>query len=125
MIGLLYLAYLSPILVSAFLVVVKGKGVRGRWLFLVVGPVLAYTIMWVATLVFFAPAWIIITFLAPAVIDFTGTGPYWMPVAAWLSKNDFWLAGLTCACLATWIAFYVWPRWPAFLDALVSEPKKQ
>jgi len=40
-----------PILVAAVLVLFTGNGVRGRWLFLVAGPLLAYSILWVFTLV--------------------------------------------------------------------------
>lgn len=40
------LVFFAPILVSALLVVFRGRRVRGRWLFLLVGPLVVYTILW-------------------------------------------------------------------------------
>jgi len=122
---LLNLAFLSPILVSVFLAVFRGRGVSGRWLFVLVGPVAAYTVLWVATLVFIAPAWLILTFFTPAVKELTNHTPYWYPFASWLASNDWWLAGVVCALLAAWLVLHLWPRWPAILAALVSSPKRE
>jgi hypothetical protein len=82
-------------------------------------------VVWVAALVFVVPAWLILTFLTPAVKDITNHAPFWFPLASWLASNDWWLAGVACALLATWLVFHLWPRWPAILVALASPPKRE
>jgi hypothetical protein len=120
--GVAFLALISPILVAAFLVAFKGRGVYGRWLFLVAGPILAYSILWVFTLVVIVPATFVVVFLAPATKDLFNQMPYWFSVAAWATEYQWLLASLACGGLATWLAKYVWPRWPAILFALVKPP---
>ena len=115
-----FLAIVSPILVAVFLVVVKGRGVRGRWLFVVVGPVLAYTVLWVITLVFIVPATFVVVWLAPATKELYNQLPYWYPLAELFVKYDKLIAAVACGVLASWLAVYVWPRWSALLAVLAT-----
>lgn len=120
-----FIALISPILVSVFLVLFKGRGVRGRWLFLVAGPVIAYSILWVFTLVFVVPATFVLVLLAPATKEIFNQMPYWFAVAAWVTEYQWLLASVTCGLLAAWLAAYLWPRWPAVLWALAQPPKQE
>ena len=117
-----FLALVSPILVSLALVLFRGRHVHGRWLFLVVGPVVAYTILWVFTLVFIVPATFVLVLLAPATKELFNQMPYWFHIAAWVTEHQFALAALTCGTLATWLAVWLWPRWPNTLYALAQPP---
>jgi hypothetical protein len=120
-----FIALVSPILVSAFLVIFKGRGVRGRYLFLVAGPVVAYSLLWVFTLVIIVPATFVVVLLAPATKELFNQMPYWFAVAAWATKHQMLLASVVCGALATWLALHVWPRWPAILWALVQPPAQR
>jgi hypothetical protein len=120
-----FLALISPILISLVLVLFRGKLVRGRWLFLLVGPVLAYTILWVFTLVFIVPATFVLVLLAPGTQATFNQMPYWFHLAAWVTKYQYLLAALTCGALATWIAVWLWPRWPNILYALAQPPESR
>lgn len=119
-----YLAFLSPLLVAVFLVLFKGRGVRGRWLFLVAGPVMAYSILWVFTLVFIVPAYIVLTLFTPAVKELLNHTPYWYPLATWFVKHEGLIAALACASLALWLLLHLWPRWPSLLQALAAKPER-
>src|ERR1017187_8362189 len=115
-----FLALISPILVAAFLSIFKGRGVIGRWLFLFAGPVLAYSILWVFTLFVIVPATFVVVVLAPATKELFNQMPYWFSIAAWATEYQALLASTVCGLLASWLAFYVWPRWPGILWALVK-----
>jgi hypothetical protein len=115
-----FLALVSPILVAVSLALFKGGGVRGRWLFVIVGPVLAYTVLWAVTLVFIVPATFVVVWLAPATKDLYNQLPYWYPVAEWFVKYDKLIASVACGALASWLALYVWPRWSALLSVLAA-----
>jgi hypothetical protein len=121
---LLFLAFLSPIVAAAFLAVFKGRGVRGRWLFLVAGPVIAYSILWVFTLVFIIPAYIVLTLFTPAVKELLDHTPYWYPFASWFVRYEVFIAGFACALLALWLVAYLWPRWSSVLYALAAKPER-
>jgi hypothetical protein len=118
-----FIALVSPILVSAFLSVFKGGGVRGRWLFLFAGPVLAYSILWVFTLFVIVPATFVVVLLAPVTKELFNQMPYWFGLAALATKYQALLACAVFGLLASWLALYVWPRWPALLWALVQPPE--
>lgn len=117
------LLLVSPILVSAFLAIFRGGGVPGRWLFIAVGPVLAYTILWVLTLVFIAPATFIVIWLAPATKELYDQLPYWYSLAEFFVKHDKLIAAAACALLSSWLVAYVWPRWSDLMTVLTSPPK--
>ena len=117
-----FLALISPLWVSLLLVLFRGRRVRGRWLFLVVGPVVAYTILWVFTLIFIVPATFVLVLLAPATRDMFHQMPYWFQVAAWVTEYQYLLAALTCGGLASWLAVWLWPRWPNILPAIAQPP---
>ena len=89
---------------------------------MVVGPVVAYTILWVFTLVFIVPATFVLVLLAPATKELFNQMPYWFYIAAWVTEYQFALAALTCGTLATWLAVWLWPRWPNTLYALAQPP---
>jgi len=115
-----FLALVSPILVAVFLAVFKGRGVQGRWLFVIVGPVLAYTVLWVFTLVFIVPATFVVVWFAPATKELYDQLPYWYPVAEWFVKYDKLIAAVACGALASWLATYVWPHWSELLSVLAT-----
>lgn len=120
-----FVALVSPIWVSALLVLFRGSQVRGRWLFLVVAPVIAYTILWVFTLVFIIPATFVLVLLAPATRELFNQMPYWFRVAAWVTEYQYLLAALACGLLASWLAVWLWPRWPSILHALAKPPHER
>jgi hypothetical protein len=117
-----FIALISPMLVSALLVLFRGRGVRGRWLFLLAGPVIAYSVVWLFTLVVIIPATFVVVLLAPATKDLFDQMPYWFTVAATATKYQFLLASIVCGLLSAWLALHLWPRWPAILWALVQPP---
>ncbi len=117
-----FLALVSPILASLAVVLFRGKGVRGRWLFLVVAPVVAYTILWVFTLVFIVPATFVVVLLAPGTKDLFDQMPYWFGVASWVTQHQYLIAAVSCGALSAWLALWLWPRWPNILFALAQPP---
>lgn len=120
-----FIALVSPMLVSALLVIFKGRGVRGRWLFLLAGPVIAYSIVWLFTLVVIIPATVVVVLLAPATKELFDQMPYWFSVATMATKYQFLLASVVCGLLSAWLALHLWPRWPAILWAVVQPPNEQ
>jgi hypothetical protein len=118
------LVFFAPILVSAFLVVFKGRHVRGRWLFLLVGPLVVYTILWLAMLVFMVPAWFVLTWFTPAVVEIVNNTPFWYPFYSWVAKYDGYIASTVCFGLSIWLVGHFWPRWPKILEALAA-PKSE
>ena len=121
--GIDFLALISPILISAFLVFFKGRGIPGRWVFLFAGPVLAYTILWVFTLIFIFPAAFFVVWLAPAFRQLYEQLPYWYPFAEWFIKHVDVIAPITVGLLSVWLVMYVWPRWSKFWNVII-EPVK-
>ena len=89
---------------------------------MVVGPVVAYTILWVFTLLFIVPATFVLVLLAPATRDMFREMPYWFQLAAWVTEYQYLLAAVTCGGLASWLALWLWPRWPNILYALAQPP---
>ena len=116
------LILLSPIFASVFLVLFKGRRVRGRWLFLLVGPLCVYTILWIAMLIFMVPAWFVLTWFTPAVKEIIHNTPFWYPAYSWVAKYDLYIASLLCFGLSAWLVAHFWPRWPKILEALTSPP---
>jgi len=117
---LVLLGFLAPVFASVYLAVVKGRGRTGRWLFVFVAPILIYTVLWVFTLVFIAPAYFILTWFTPAIKELLNHTPYWYPLFAWVVEHEGRIASLTCALLTVWLVRYLWPRWPAVLAALAA-----
>ena len=115
-----FVGLVSPIFVALYLVVFRGRGVHGRWLFLVAGPVLAYTVLWVVILVFVVPASFVVVFIAPGTKELLDQVPFWYPAAAWAVKYSNELLAIVCGSLAAWLALHIWPRWPALLQALAQ-----
>jgi hypothetical protein len=114
------LIFFAPIIASAFLACVRGRGVRGRWLFLIVGPLIVYTVIWLAMLIFMVPAWFVLTWFTPALHEILHTKPFWFPVFAWVAKHDGYIASVISLALTFWLVGHFWPRWPAILAALTS-----
>jgi hypothetical protein len=117
-----FAALVSPIWISILLVFFRGKSVRGRWLFLIAGPVIAYTIVWLFTLVVIVPATFVLVLTAPATKELFDQMPYWFPIAVWVTKHQYLLASLACGGLAGWLGFWLWPRWPNILVAISQSP---
>lgn len=118
---LAFFIFLSPILVSAYLVLVRGRNVRGRWLFLLVGPLIVYTVLWLALLLFMVPAWFVLTWFTPAVLELTQSKPFWYPVFSWVAQYDGYIASVVTLGLSVWLVQHFWPRWPAVLAALTQQ----
>ena len=114
------LVFFAPIFVSAFLVAFRGKGVRGRFLFLFVGPLVVYTVLWLAMLIFLVPAWFVLAWFTPAVKEIVNNTPFWFPFYSWVAKYDGYIASALCFGLSVWLVGHFWPRWPRILEALAS-----
>lgn len=119
-----WLALVSPIAVCAFLSLFRGRGVRGRWLFVLAGPVLAYTILWLVLMLLYIPAAFAVIFLVPSTMDVLGVGPFWLPLASWVVGKEPFLAAGAAGLLSCWLVTFVWPRWPGVLAALRDPPSK-
>lgn len=118
------LIFFSPFLVSTYLVVFKGRGVRGRWIFLIVGPLIVYTVLWLALLIFMVPAWFVLTWFTPAMKELLNATPFWYPFFSWVAKYDGYIASGVCLATTMWLTLHFWPRWSAILEALLSKPGK-
>jgi hypothetical protein len=118
------LIFLSPFLVSVYLVLFRGKGVRGRWLFLVVGPLIVYTVLWLAMLIFMVPAWFVLVWFTPAMKELLDSTPFWYPFFSWVAKYDGYIASIVCLATTVWLTLHFWPRWTGILEALSSKPEK-
>jgi len=98
------------------------RSVTGCWLFLVAGPLLAYTVLWLLCLVVVFPATFVVIYLAPATKEFLDHLPFWYPFTMWAVKYSNELLAIICGALSAWLALHIWPRWPATLHALVQRP---
>jgi hypothetical protein len=115
-----YLAFLSPILLSAYLVTRRGSGVPGRWLFLIVGPILGYTLFWSAAMLVALPMSFIANFLVPAIVQILDVRPHWLPVVDWVAKYWYFVMPVFFATVVPAVTVWVWRRWPAVFAALVN-----
>jgi hypothetical protein len=119
-----WLALVSPIAVCAFLSLFLGRGVRGHWLFVLAGPLLAYTILWLVLMLLYIPAAFAVIFLVPSTMDLLGVRPFWLPLASWVVGKEPFIAAGAAGLLSCWLATYVWPRWPGVFAALRDPPSK-
>jgi hypothetical protein len=98
--------------------------VRGRWLFLLVGPLVVYTVLWLALLIFMLPAWFVLTWFTPAIVQLLNSKPFWYPLFSWVAEYDGYIASAVSLSLTLWLVTHFWPRWPAILEALASSPQR-
>jgi hypothetical protein len=116
-----------PFLYGTYLAIRKGKDVRGRWLFVLVSPILTFSLLVVLPLMLWSVFAPLAIFVAPAFKQILQHAPWWSPIAdVWV--RYWWLSFIPIAVvyvvLATWSAHKLWKRWPRVFDALVSDPSK-
>ena len=114
------IAILSPVFVSAYLAVRRGRGVQGRWVFVLAGPVVAYTVAILLSVIFVLPVWIAAVFFVPAIVQVLGIRPYWISAYNLHSQYWFFYVSVLLSAMSTWLSWYLWPRWPAVFLALTS-----
>jgi hypothetical protein len=117
---LIYGIILSPVLVSVYLVFRKGAGVSGRWVFVLAGPILAYTVAWMFVTIIALPVVAICVYLIPAIVQILGVRPYWLPIAEWVTQYWYLIFTAALGLMSAWVALYLWPRWPDVFTALAK-----
>lgn len=110
----------SPVFCALYLAMFKGRGVPGRWLFPLVGPAIAYGLVWVAGLILYLPFYLVAVFLVPALTSLGHKSPFWVPVIDWVLKYDFFVISAALIALSAWLVLHLWPRWPGVLAALAN-----
>lgn len=113
-IGLLYAALLSPILCSLYLALVKGKGVRYRWLFPLITVISVYAItlfLYIGAEIFISPLYSQMLDLGPSYLVSGRKLPSWMPMLHWLVTNQYLIVATFLFMMSVWIAKSLWPRW--------------
>lgn len=118
----LLLATFSPILVSGYLAFALDVPVRvpARWVFVIAGPVLAYTVAWMFMTIIALPVIAICVYLIPAIVQILGVHPYWLPIAEWGARYWYMVLTVALGLMSAWIALYLWPRWPDVFAALTK-----
>jgi hypothetical protein len=123
---LLELFFWLPILVSLYLVMRKGRGIKGKWLFILLGPVMASTLLSLAAIAIALPIAFISIYIVPAFVQAFGYKPYWLPLAEFFSRYSplsyFVIVVSVWIVIGTWLTVYLWPRWPKLFEALIHKP---
>lgn len=113
-IGLFYLALLSPLLCTAYLALVKGKGIRYRWLFpfVIVISVYALTLLlYLGAAIFISPVYSRMLDLAPSYVESGRELPRWMPILDWVITYQWFMVAIFLFTMSVWITQSLWPRW--------------
>jgi hypothetical protein len=123
---LLEVLFWLPVFVSLYLVIRKGRGIKGKWLFIFLGPVMASTLLCLAIIAIALPMAFISIYLAPAFIQAYGHKPYWLPFAEFFGRYGgggyFLIVIMVWIVLGTWLTIKIWPRWPKLFEALLYQP---
>ena len=121
----IFFGLLSPVLCALYLAMVKGRGVSGRWLFLIFGPAFSYGLVWVGAIVFYLPFYLAAVFLVPALRELGHKSPFWAPIVDWVLKYDLLIVCGALIALSFWLVLYLWPRWPNLLAAMANPAVKR
>jgi hypothetical protein len=121
----IFFGLLSPVLCALYLATFKGRGVSGRWLFLIFGPAFSYGLVWVGTIVFYLPFYLAALFLVPALRELGHKSPFWVPIIDWVLKYDLLIVCGALIALSLWLVLYLWPRWPSLLAAMANPAVKR
>ena len=116
---------LSPVFCALYLAIFKGRGMPGRWLFPLVGPSIAYGLVWVGSLILYLPFYLVAVFLVPALRSLGHKIPFWVPVIDWVLEYDFFIISAVLIALSAWLVIHLWPRWPGVLAALANPAVKR
>jgi hypothetical protein len=114
-------AFFSQFLVAIYFPLFKGKGVRGRWIFVLVAPLLTASMMMTCYLMVATPLSLVAIFVAPALKQAFDFSPYWSVFAEWMSQYFAIVVWLIWGLVGVLTCRFLWPRWPALLSVMLGE----
>lgn len=119
------IVFWMPFFYCGYLVIKRGEGVKGRWLFAIVCPTIALTLLVGIPVLFLSIFSILANFVVPLFKQALQHLPWWIPIAEGIARY-WWMAYFPVVlvyCVGTIIfANALWQRWPGLFDALVSKP---
>jgi hypothetical protein len=113
--------FFSQFLVAIYFPLFKGKGVRGRWIFVLIAPVLTASILMTCYLLIGVPLGLVAIFVTPALKQAFDFLPYWIGFAEWIARYFTIIIWLIWGLVGILTCRFLWPRWPAFLGVLLDE----
>lgn len=113
--------FFSQFLVAIYFPLFKGKGVRGRWIFVLVAPLLTASMMMTCYLMVATPLSLVAIFVAPALKQAFDSLPYWSVFAKWIGQCSAIIVWLIWGLVGVLTCRFLWPRWPALLSVMLGE----
>jgi hypothetical protein len=115
------LVFFSQFLVAIYFPLFKGKGVRGRWAFVLVAPVLTASVLMTCYLLIAIPIGMVAIFVTPVLKQAFDFLPYWIGFSEWISQYFAIITWSIWGIVGILMCRFLWPRWPAFLAVLLGE----
>jgi hypothetical protein len=113
--------FFSQFLVAIYFPLFKGKGIRGRWAFVLAAPVLTLSILMTCYLLIAIPLGLVAIFVTPALKQAFDFSPYWVGFAEWISQYLAIIIWFIWGLVGILTCRFLWLRWPALLAALLGE----
>lgn len=118
------LLFYGQFLVAIYYPLFKGKGVRGRWIFVLAAPLLTGSVVFFSLLFFALPIGLVSIYIAPVLKQAFEYTPFWIVLPNQMGKYLYFAIPLIWGTLGFILTRLLWPRWPALLSALLGEPIK-
>jgi hypothetical protein len=113
--------FFGQFLIAIYFPLFKGKGVRGRWIFIFAAPILTASIVLTGYFFIALPMGLAAVFLVPALKQAFNFSPYWIAFPYWVSSYWRFVAWFIWGVLGIVVCRFLWPRWPALLAVLLSD----
>jgi hypothetical protein len=113
--------FFGQFLTAVYFPLFKGKGVRGRWLFILVAPILTTSIVLTCYFLLALPMGLVVVWVTPALKQAFDFVPYWILFPYWVSSYWWFFVWFIWGLVGIMVCRFLWPRWAAFLGILLGE----
>jgi hypothetical protein len=112
--------FCAQFVVAIYYALVKGHGIKGRWIFVVVAPSATMTVLMTTLLLVMWPFNALAIFTVPALKSIFDYLPFWAGFFEWLTKYWFLFILFFWGLFGIFLTRFLWHRWPALLSALLT-----
>lgn len=125
--ALTQLALIAPVVLALALSIRGGRQVPGRWIFVLVAPVFAYTVLGFVLVVVGLPMAVFSVLFVPAMVELFAARPSWLALAELVVSYWWILVPLYGGLVAPWLVLRLWRHWPGVLEAIarVRRPEEK
>jgi hypothetical protein len=115
------IVFFSQFLTAIYFPLFKGKGVRGRWIFIFIAPIVTASMMLTGYLFVALPMGLVVVWVVPAFKQIFDFMPYWIPFPYWVSSYWWFVVWLIWGTVGIVVSKFLWPRWPSLLAVFLGE----